>query len=134
MERESTTHSRRIDEALEHRVESLTRGAPDEARVREDRMEEDPGDGVTINPAARPDLDPPGPLTQEELDERAELARWVADVGFPTDRERLVATALDRSAPPEVLERLNGLPHGRPFENLQAVWRASGGPVEDGHF
>jgi Protein of unknown function (DUF2795) len=47
----------------------------------------------------------------------------------PADREALLADA-GNQAPVHVLERLQALPAGRTFENVQDVWRALGGAVE----
>ena len=48
MERQSNLHNPRLDDELAHEVESLTRGAPIEARVDESRLMEDAGDGEPV--------------------------------------------------------------------------------------
>src|SRR5690606_36064633 len=62
VERQSNMHSPRLDEAMQHEVESLTRGAPIEARAEPEREMEGAGDG---EPVAEPIVDeieaPAGP-------------------------------------------------------------------------
>src|SRR5215211_1294805 len=48
MERQSNLHSPRVDEEMQHEVESLTRGSPVEARIEESRLMEDAGDGEPV--------------------------------------------------------------------------------------
>lgn len=106
MERMTDKHSPRLDEALDREVDSLTDGAPVEARSSEGRRQEDLPD-----------------LTRAPLDIRADLAASVAPVDWPADRETLVRTARDGHAPEDVMALLEDLPHGdRTYENVQAVW------------
>jgi hypothetical protein len=44
MERGSDKHTPRLDDELDHETRSMTQGSPIEARSREDRMKEPPGD------------------------------------------------------------------------------------------
>jgi len=55
MERGSDKHGSRLDEEMERETESITRGAPVEARVEEWREKEGPGAG---EPVAQPRVDP----------------------------------------------------------------------------
>ena len=55
MERGSDKHGSRLDEEMERETESVTRGAPVEARVEEWREKEGPGEG---EPVAQPRVDP----------------------------------------------------------------------------
>jgi hypothetical protein len=48
MERGNSKHSGRVDDEMEHEVESLTRGAPVEARVEEHLEKEGAGDGEPV--------------------------------------------------------------------------------------
>jgi hypothetical protein len=75
------------------------------------------------------------PRIDEELDlddaeTRADIARFLTPSVFPADREALLADAEGNQAPAEVLERLEALPAGRAYENVQEVWSALGGTVE----
>jgi hypothetical protein len=108
MERMSDKHSPRLDEAMEHEVDSLTSGSPVEARSAEGRRQEDLPD-----------------LAREPVDVRADLAASVAPAEWPADRDTLVRTAREEHAPDDVLALLEDLPRGdRRYENLQAVWDA----------
>lgn len=106
MERMTDKHGPRMDDALEREVESLTEGAPVEARSAEGRRQEDMPD-----------------LARDPLDVRADLAASVAAATWPADRDTLVRTAQAEHAPEDVVALLDDLPHGdRRYENVQAVW------------
>jgi hypothetical protein len=94
MERTTDKHSPRVDEALEHDVQSLVRGHAGESRAQEQRLQED------VDRAESP------------LDRRAALAAAVAPARWPATRDDLVAVARDSQAPDEVLSDLGRLPHG----------------------
>lgn len=59
-----------------------------------------------------------------------ERARFLTPSAFPADREALVADAEANQAPAGVVERLQALPAGRDFGNVQDIWSALGGTVE----
>ena len=130
-ERGSDKHGPRLDEDLQEDTRSLERGAPVESRVEEAREQEGPADG---QPA--PDARLQGgrataaSLDLDDAEARADLARFLTPSAFPADREALLADAAGNQAPEHVLERLQALPAGRAFENVQDVWRALGGAVE----
>ena len=108
MERMTDKHGPRLDNALEHEVESLTTGAPVEARSAEGRRQEDMPD-----------------LARDPLDVRADLAASVAAATWPADRGTLMQTARAEHAPEDVMALLDDLPHGdRTYENVQSVWDA----------
>lgn len=107
MERTTDKHSPRIDEALEHDVQSLVRGHADESRAQEQRLQEDL----------------PGPTSA--LDRRAELAAALAPAKWPATRDELVRIARDGQAPERVLADLERLPHGdATYDHLESVWEA----------
>ena len=136
MERESTTHSPRIDEQLDHDTASLTSGAPVESRVEEFREQEAGADDEpTPDALLRGGRDPeanPG-LDHDEAERRSELARFLEPSAFPGDRDALRAAAEEQQAPPWVLGLLGRLP-GDTFENVQRVWEAAGGQTERERF
>ena len=136
MGRESTKHSPRLDDQLKHETDSLTHGAPVEARSREDRLQETPIEGEPVlDLTRRPDIEAaPGlGISPEAAEARAEVARAVVGARFPATRDELIAAAEDAFASDAVRERLRGLPCDGAFENVQAVWAATGGEVEDHH-
>ena len=131
MERGSDKHSTRVDEQLDHETRSLQQGSPIESRVEEFREQEGPGDDqptpdarLTGGRATAASLD------LDDAETRADIARFLHPSTFPADREALLADAEANHAPADVLERLQALPAGRAYENVQAVWSALGGTVE----
>jgi len=136
MERETSKHSTRMDDQLEHEVESLTHGnAAEESRSREDRLQEGSAEGeMRFEPADRTLPDHPGlAVDRKTADERAELARHIAAASWPAARDELVSTARSERAPEVVLDRLRRLPEEARFENVQEVWSALGGSTEETH-
>jgi hypothetical protein len=77
-----------------------------------------------------PRLDEAASLDLDEAEARADLTRFLTPSAFPADREALLADARGNHAPEVVLERLQALPEGRTFENVQDVWGALGGTAE----
>jgi uncharacterized protein DUF2795 len=130
-ERGSDKHSPRLDDDLHDDTRSMEQGASVEARVEEDREQEGPADGQPT-----PDARLSGgrataaSLDLDDAEARSDLARFLTPSAFPADREALLADAEGNQAPEVVLERLQALPAGRTFENVQDVWRALGGAVE----
>jgi hypothetical protein len=118
MERGSDQHGPRVDDAMATDADSVTRGAPVEARADAGREQEGPEAS-------------PVPPTDDELHERSELARHLRPQVFPADRDALVRVAADEQAPESLLALLRLLPAGRTFENVEAVWEALGGSVEE---
>jgi hypothetical protein len=131
LERGSDKHSPRLDDELEHETRSLRQGAPVESRVEEHRELEGPGEGQPT-----PDARLAGgrataaSLDLDDAEARADIARFLTPSVFPADREALLADAGGNNAPAEVVERLQALPSGRVYENVQDVWAALGGTVE----
>ena len=131
MERESDKHNPRVDEAMAHDVGSLLRGAPVESRSQEARLQEDP----EVGPGRRhgDDVAPGAGISEVDADERADLARHLAAVHFPAGRDALVAAAEADHAPDDILQALRALPADEEYLNVQGVWTAMGGDVEDRH-
>jgi hypothetical protein len=130
-ERGSDKHGPRIDEDLQEDTRSLEQGAPVESRVEEAREQEGPADDQP-SPDARlaGGRATAASLDLDDAEARADLARFLTPSAFPGDREALLADATANQASAQVLERLQALPAGRTFENVQDVWRALGGAVE----
>jgi hypothetical protein len=132
VERGSDTHGPRLDDELEHEVESLVRGQPIESRAEDFRLEEDSGDD---EPAAEPvvarALDEPveSGLTHTDVRARSELARHLRGSLFPADRTALVQYAVEEGLPPDLVDSLRTLPPGR-YLNVEGVWEALGGRRE----
>jgi hypothetical protein len=131
LERGSDRHSPRVDEQLDHETRSLQQGAPIESRVEEHREQEGPGeDQPTPDARLSGGRATAASLDLDDAETRADIARFLNPSAFPADREALVADAEGNQAPAEVLERLEALPAGRAYENIQEIWSALGGTVE----
>ena len=68
----------------------------------------------------------PAGMTNQDVEDRAELARFLGKDVWPADRDTLVAKAEENSAGDAVLSRLRRLPAGQEFTNIQDVSRALG--------
>jgi Protein of unknown function (DUF2795) len=73
-------------------------------------------------------------MTQDDVDERTDIARSLGTSAFPGDRDELVAIAEENEATDHVVGLLRSLPAGRTFENVQDVARALGLHVETHRF
>jgi hypothetical protein len=131
VERGSTQHSGRMDDALAEEVEPLVRSGH-ETRATEDREHEPPADDEPLPDVriAGEDVPMPGLLDLDEIEARSTLATSLRPSVFPADREHLLEVANEQYAPPDVLEALETLPPRRRFVNVQQVWEALGGDRE----
>ena len=132
MERGSDKHSSMVDEALKQETASLRRGGPNEARSQEYREQEGPADGEpTPDARLRGGGEIPGAgLSLDDINGRAELARYLEHRQFPARPEELAAHAQERHAPDTVVGQLRQAPD-RLYENVSEVWAALGGRVEN---
>jgi Protein of unknown function (DUF2795) len=131
LERGSDKHSPRVDEQLDHDTRSLRQGAPVESRVEEHREQEGPGeDQPTPDARLTGGRATAASLDLDDAEARADIARFLTPSAFPADREALLADAEGNHAPATVVERLQALPAGRAYENVQDIWSALGGTVE----
>ena len=131
MERGSDKHSAMVDEALKHDTASLRRGGPSEARSEEFREQEGPAEGEpTPDARLRGGGEIPGVgLSLDDINGRAELARYLEHRKFPARPDELAAHARARHAPDAVVEQLRAAPD-RVYETVSEVWAALGGRVE----
>jgi Protein of unknown function (DUF2795) len=121
VERRSTEHSPRVDDALKRETSSLERGAPVEARVREERLQEGPGDYDRPVAARTAPVEALGP---DEASARRELSRHLRLSVFPAKRDALVEEAVANRAPVRVVEALRSLPAEPTFATAYEVWEA----------
>lgn len=56
-----------------------------------------------------------------DIEARSDIARFLGRGVWPADRDTLVATATENQATDAVLSRLQSLPQGREFTNVQEV-------------
>lgn len=120
----SDKHGPRVDEALKE---------DHSTRAQEFRRDEGPEDDqpVSADRDFRPDLpQDDGVLGDRDADARADLARHVDPSVFPAHPDALVESAAGHFAPEWILRALRGLPDDV-YDNIQDVWRAMGGAVEE---
>ena len=133
-ERGSDKSGPRLDEEREKEAEPMERGAPVQSRAEEFREMEGPSDDEPT-PDARLHGDrgmvPEGELGPDELEVRSDIARHLDPSIFPANRDGLLRNAGDNNAPEGILSQLARLPDDTTFENVQAVWKALGGAVEE---
>ena len=135
MERRSDKHSPLRDDQLKHETAGLVGGGKD-THAEEWKSQEPAGEDQP-EVAAVPDTPRHGGvpvgMTDEDVEERAELSRYLGRV-FPAGREALLAQAIGRHAPDRVVARIRQLPDGQGFRNLGEVWRTLGGGSEQQRF
>ena len=119
MDRSTNKHGPRLDDELKKETESLTRGAPVEARAEDERDAEGPADGEYGGGAFASKGLGADPVTA-----RRELSRHLRATMFPADRDALVAEARKESAPAAVIDALRQLPEGEAFATVHEVWAA----------
>src|SRR5688572_2028769 len=133
-ERGSDKSGPRIDEERERETEAMERGAPVPSRAEEFREVEGAGDDEPA-PDARLSGDrglvSEDQLGPDEREARSDIARHLDPSIFPADREALLQDARENNAPVGVLAELARLPNDQRFDNVQAVWEALGGPLEE---
>lgn len=131
MERTSTKHGPRTDDALRHETESLTRGSPVEARAEESRMAEPPGDDDFLSSAVLHSLDPPiMGMPADEVAARSMLAIGLRPGAFPADAPSLLRDAVANEAPEWVCATLRAVDQVQRYDNVQQLWEAAGGHHE----
>src|SRR5690348_11086896 len=106
---QSAQHGQRLDDEMEHEVEALVRGAPVDARARED-LELESTEQSTV-----PLGDPEEDGHHLEIIERSELARFLRPSALPGDKASVLAVAVEEHAPDAVLAELRKLPAAMQF-------------------
>ena len=130
----STKHSPRLDEELEHEVQGMMK-AERGTRAQEWREVEPVAEGdpdIDADPGGTLTGGVPVGMTEDAVESRAELARWLTRAPFPGGRADLVEAARDHRAPDAVVAELERLPEGETYERIGDVARALGYPTETG--
>ncbi|HVE73973.1 MAG TPA: DUF2795 domain-containing protein [Mycobacteriales bacterium] len=137
MERGSDKHGARMDDALESEVRGMMQ-AGRETRGQEWNSAEPSGEDqpeVDRAPDAALHGGVPEGMTEGDVEERSRVASGLGKEIWPADGATLVAKAQDMNAEDAVVRRLQSLPAGQEFANLQEAWGAlSGGHVESHRF
>lgn len=136
MERGSNKHGSRLDDQLADEVEGMVR-AGRTTHAEEWADPEAPGDDQPEVDRA-PDTEltggVPEGLTPEEVALRSEVAATLRRSDFPAGRDQLLEKAVERYAPPRVLEELQRLPAEQTFANIGGMWVALGHGHEEHRF
>lgn len=80
---------------------------------------------------SRPDVsEPPGFPDEADIERRSRLAASIEPSAFPARPDQLLAAAEEQHADDWVLDALRSLPDDT-YDNVQEVWQALGGQVEE---
>ncbi|MGW4640622.1 DUF2795 domain-containing protein [Sphaerisporangium sp. NPDC004334] len=129
LERGSDKHGPRLDEEIKHETAGLTRGGVTghAEEWREPEPVSDAEDDLRPQgyaPGHEPGVAPG--MTQNEVDQRSNLARWLVEVHYPADRDEILAHAEGNPAVPDAVVRaLRDLPDGS-FRNIADMAEALG--------
>jgi hypothetical protein len=132
---QTSKHGPGMDEYLQHETRGLVQGGRSthaEEWLDPEPAGEDQPTGDRIYPEDR--RGNPEGMTQDDVDERSDIARSLGTSAFPGTRDELVAIAADNEATDHVLGLLRSLPADETFENVQDVAKALGLHVETHRF
>ncbi len=136
MERGSDKHSPRLDEAMEHEVRGLVTSGH-QTHAEEDLQGEPSGEDqpdVDLSPESTLHGAVPAGMSDDDVERRSRLSRYLPRAAFPMVRELVIDTAASQQAPDDVLADLRGLPAGREFTSVGEVFTALGGHEEAHRF
>jgi hypothetical protein len=128
----STKHSPRVDEELEHELQGVLKGGHS-TRAEEWRDVEPSAEGepdVDADPSGTLVGGTPVGMGPDDVESRAELARWLDRADFPSTGQALAEAARDHRAPDAVVAELERLPQGDSYERIGDVVRALGYATE----
>ncbi|GAA2268983.1 hypothetical protein GCM10010149_07380 [Nonomuraea roseoviolacea subsp. roseoviolacea] len=127
MDRGSAKHTRRVDEQQKHETEGMVRGGGPTHAEEWKETEPTPAPGEQDHTRYPPGHEPGTPegITQEGVEARSDLARWLSDTHFPSAKGELVRHAEEANAPDHIVEMVRSLPD-REFENVAQVADALG--------
>lgn len=122
------------DQAQAHETHGLEQGGHS-TRAEEWRDPQAPADGeprASWTPGTPEQPGTPEGMTNEDVERRSEIARFLGKEVWPADRDALVEVARGNGATDAVLADLGRLPVGEQFANVQEVSRALGIGTETG--
>ncbi|BCB78630.1 hypothetical protein GCM10022251_59670 [Phytohabitans flavus] len=129
MDRGSSKHGPRLDEEMAREVEGTVQGSVAGSRVEEWREPEPSGedqpDAAQVPAGDRRSGAPQG-MTNEEVDQRSELGKYLDLSVLPADRAALLRSARKNQAPDNMLDALDRLPADRTFRTVSEVWAVLG--------
>lgn len=136
MQQRGDKHGPLQDDYLKSETQGLER-ADHETRAEEWRAQEAPADDQPEPdrvPGATYTGEPPPGMSAEDVEGRAEIARFLDRTAFPATRSALVDDLREHNAPQHIVDLVGELPADREFRNVQEAWSALGGGVEEGRF
>ncbi|MFC4534667.1 DUF2795 domain-containing protein [Sphaerisporangium dianthi] len=125
-ERGSAKHGPRLDDEIKHETAVIVRGGHAEEWMEPEpvRDAEDDLRPQGYAPGHEPGVAPG--MTQNDVDRRSNLARWLSDVHYPAGRDTILAHVEgDPAVPDAVVETLRGLPEGT-YRNVGDLAEALG--------
>ncbi|MFC0526959.1 DUF2795 domain-containing protein [Phytohabitans kaempferiae] len=128
MDRGNSKHGPRLDEEMAREVRGTVQGVAG-SRAEEWREPEPAGEDqpeATGVPAGDRRAGAPQGMTDQEVEQRSRLGRYLELSALPADREHLRHTAEKNQAPDDVIDALNRLPAGRTYETVSEVWATLG--------
>lgn len=136
MERGSDKHGARADDELAHEVQGMMKAGrsthaeewKDPEPSGEDQPDVDRAPTGTLQGAV------PDGMTALDVETRSGLAQVLGRNIYPATRRQLVDHARENDASDDVITTLERLPDDETFQNVQEIWTALGGGVEDHRF
>ncbi|MGN9845385.1 DUF2795 domain-containing protein [Nonomuraea sp. H19] len=131
-QRGSDKHGPRLDEQQKHEDEGLVRGGGTTHAEEWKEPEAMPSPGEESLQSSYPPGHEPGTpagITQQGVDVRSELAKWLSDCQWPAAKDDLVRHAERVQVPDEVADMVESLPDRR-YTNVAEVAKALGLGVE----
>lgn len=136
MDRASDKVSPRLDDEMKHETQGLVRAGrqthPEEWKQAEPSGEDEPD--VDRAPDTTLTGGTPEGMTAQDVELRSQVASYLGKGAYPAVREQLIELVMDNNAPGRVVDLVKRLPSGREFQNVNDVWAALGGHVEQHRF
>jgi hypothetical protein len=128
MERQSSKHNPRLDDALKKGAEPLER-TRHEPRAQESREAEPAADGERTPEPVGASTIGNASLTHDEVGFRQELARFLDRTIWPATRDELLRNAAEHGATDRVMNAFSALP-ARIYDGFPEVWETVSGHRE----
>lgn len=132
MERGSDKHGPRQGDQLAHEVEGLERGG--HSTHAEEWKDPEPSGvdqpDVDLVPDGTLEGGVPAGMSVQDVEGRSEVAAALGKEIYPTTGREAVRQAVANNAPDRVVDLLRRLEPGESFQNVQQIWTALAGHVE----
>ncbi|KAB8190867.1 DUF2795 domain-containing protein [Nonomuraea phyllanthi] len=130
-QRGSDKHGPRLDDQQKHETEGMVRGGGTTHAEEWKQPEAMPAAGEESQQSYPPGHEPgtPSGITQQGVDVRSDLAKWLSDARWPASKDDLAEHAEETGAPDQVTDMVQSLPD-RSYANVAEVAKALGLGVE----